>query len=114
MRVEGRGYRVEGRPQAVITSRVHAKRAMRDLRFRIGKSSSVAALVMTAGSVASAVAQSPPPSTLSPSPSYLAFVGSEGNDEISLIRFAPDAGAKVDHKFRMGTNPTELVGPHGV
>jgi DNA-binding beta-propeller fold protein YncE len=48
-----------------------------------------------------------PPST------YYAIVGSEGNDEVSLIRFGPD-GARVDHKFRMGTNPTELIGPHGV
>lgn len=44
---------------------------------------------------------------------YYAFVGSEGNDEVSLITFGP-GGAKVDHKFRMGTNPTELIGPHGV
>ena len=48
-----------------------------------------------------------------PSKTYYAFVGSEGNDELSLITFSP-SGAKVDHKFRMGTNPTELVGPHGV
>jgi YVTN family beta-propeller protein len=48
-----------------------------------------------------------------PAKDYYAFVGSEGNDEISLIRFGP-AGAKVERKFRMGTNPTELVGPHGV
>lgn len=44
---------------------------------------------------------------------YYAIVGSEGNDEVSLITFGP-GGAKIDHKFRMGTNPTELVGPHGV
>jgi DNA-binding beta-propeller fold protein YncE len=49
----------------------------------------------------------------SPSKTYYAFVGSEGNDETSLITFGPH-GAAVDHKFRMGTNPTELVGPHGV
>ena len=98
MRGEGRGWRVE----SVIPS------AARDL----GR---CARLVVALGVVAaSAAAQAPPPSTVQPLPSYFAFVGSEGNDEISLIRFTPDAGAKVDHKFRMGTNPTELVGPHGV
>jgi len=60
----------------------------------------------------------PPPSTLNPPPSfprvdYLAFVGSEGNDHIALLRFGPK-GASIDHEFRIGTNPTELVGPHGL
>ena len=32
---------------------------------------------------------------------------------MALVRFGPD-GAKVDHQFQMGMNPTELVGPHGV
>jgi DNA-binding beta-propeller fold protein YncE len=40
-------------------------------------------------------------------------VASEGNDHIALLRFGP-AGARVDREFRMGTNPTELVGPHGL
>lgn len=61
------------------------------------------------------LAQSPRPSAPDPRPArtYYAFAASEGNDEISLIRFGPD-GATIDHKFRMGTNPTELIGPHGV
>jgi DNA-binding beta-propeller fold protein YncE len=48
-----------------------------------------------------------------PTKTYLVFVGSEGNDHLALVRFGPD-GAKVDHQFQMGVNPTELVGPHGV
>jgi len=65
-----------------------------------------------------AASSAPPPSTLPPQPSqptrdYLAFVGSEGNDHIALLRFGPK-GASIDHEFRIGTNPTELVGPHGL
>jgi DNA-binding beta-propeller fold protein YncE len=48
-----------------------------------------------------------------PSKDYYAFVASEGNDHIALLKFGP-GGATVDHQFRMGNNPTELVGPHGV
>jgi DNA-binding beta-propeller fold protein YncE len=44
---------------------------------------------------------------------YLFFVASEGNDEIALVRFGP-GGAAVVRKHRIGTNPTELKGPHGV
>ncbi|MEP6473286.1 MAG: YncE family protein, partial [Gemmatimonadota bacterium] len=44
---------------------------------------------------------------------YLVFVASEGNDQISLIRFGP-RGARVERSRQMGTNPTELVGPHGL
>ena len=48
-----------------------------------------------------------------PDKDYLVFVGSEGNDQIALVRFGPK-GAAVDRQFRMSTNPTELVGPHGL
>jgi DNA-binding beta-propeller fold protein YncE len=48
-----------------------------------------------------------------PAKDYLFFVASEGNDKIALVRFGPK-GATVDHDFRMGTNPTEVNGPHGV
>jgi DNA-binding beta-propeller fold protein YncE len=62
-------------------------------------------------------AQPPPATPYSPLPTpsrdYLLFVASEGNDHIALLRFGP-AGARVDREFRMGTNPTELVGPHGL
>jgi DNA-binding beta-propeller fold protein YncE len=65
-----------------------------------------------------AAAMTPPHSTLTSSPAqasgdYLALVASEGNDHIALLRFGPK-GASIDHSFRMGTNPTELVGPHGL
>jgi DNA-binding beta-propeller fold protein YncE len=48
-----------------------------------------------------------------PDRDYLVFVASEGNDQISLVRFGP-AGARVERSRRMGINPTELVGPHGL
>jgi DNA-binding beta-propeller fold protein YncE len=55
-----------------------------------------------------ALAFAPPPAK-----TYLVFVGSEGNDHVALVRFGPD-GAKIDHQFQMGMNPSELVGPHGM
>ncbi|GLC27103.1 YncE family protein [Roseisolibacter agri] len=48
-----------------------------------------------------------------PTRDYRVFVGSEGDDRIQLVRFGP-AGATVERQFRVGTNPTELLGPHGV
>ncbi len=48
-----------------------------------------------------------------PDRDYLVFVASEGNDQISLVRFGP-AGARVERRNTMGTNRTELVGPHGI
>ena len=53
------------------------------------------------------------PTPLPPTSDYYLFVGSEGNDEVALVKFGP-SGAGVVRKIRMGTNPTELVGPHGV
>ena len=44
---------------------------------------------------------------------YLFFVASEGNDRIALVRFGKDS-ARVEREFRMGINPTELLGPHGL
>jgi DNA-binding beta-propeller fold protein YncE len=44
---------------------------------------------------------------------YLAFVASEGNDRISLVRFGP-GGLSVERVSRIGRNPTEPVGPHGI
>ena len=41
------------------------------------------------------------------------FVASEGNDRISLVRFGP-AGASVERVSKIGRNPTEPVGPHGI
>jgi DNA-binding beta-propeller fold protein YncE len=54
-------------------------------------------------------AQAPTP----PTKDYLFFVASEGNDHIALVRFGP-AGARVEREQRIGTNPTELLGPHGL
>lgn len=48
-----------------------------------------------------------------PDRDYLVFVASEGNDQISLVRYGP-SGARVEREQRIGTNPSELVGPHGL
>jgi len=48
-----------------------------------------------------------------PTQDYLVFVASEGNDRISLVRFGP-AGARVERVSKIGRNPTEPVGPHGI
>lgn len=70
-----------------------------------------------------AVAQHPAPQgtvgTVAPGPpapperDYLVFVASEGNDQIALVRFGP-TGARVERQQRIGGNPTELAGPHGL
>ena len=62
-----------------------------------------------AAALPATVAQRPQP----PDRDYLVFVASEGNDRIALIRFGP-AGARIEREHRMGINPTELLGPHGV
>ena len=48
-----------------------------------------------------------------PAADYLAFVASEGNDEIALIRF-DGRTARVERVNRITVNPTELMGPHGI
>ena len=48
-----------------------------------------------------------------PTVDYLLFVASEGNDRISLVRFGP-GGTKVERISKIGRNPTEPVGPHGI
>jgi len=48
-----------------------------------------------------------------PAATYLVFVASEGNDHIALVRWGPN-GATVDRDHRIGLNPTELLGPHGI
>lgn len=58
----------------------------------------------------------PVSSTAKPTPperDYFVFVASEGNDQISLVEFGP-GGARVARERKIGTNPTELVGPHGL
>ena len=64
--------------------------------------------MVAAGPTASAQAVALPPDR-----DYLVFVASEGNDQISLVRFGP-AGARVERTHTLGTNRTELVGPHGL
>jgi DNA-binding beta-propeller fold protein YncE len=48
-----------------------------------------------------------------PTVDYLVFVASEGNDRVSLVRFGP-GGASVGRVSKIGRNPTEPVGPHGI
>ena len=48
-----------------------------------------------------------------PDRDYLVFVASEGNDRIALVRYGP-GGARVERERKIGTNPSELVGPHGL
>jgi DNA-binding beta-propeller fold protein YncE len=48
-----------------------------------------------------------------PQQDYLVFVASEGNDRIALVRFGRGK-ARVERERRIGINPTELVGPHGL
>jgi DNA-binding beta-propeller fold protein YncE len=48
-----------------------------------------------------------------PTQDYLVWVGSEGDDQLSLVRFGP-SGARVERAFRTGLTPTEVAGPHGV
>ena len=65
-----------------------------------------AALGMTLLLSAAAVGQGP-------TQDYLVFVASEGNDRISLVRYGPK-GASVERVSKIGRNPTEPVGPHGI
>lgn len=46
-------------------------------------------------------------------PDYLVIVASEGNDRIALVRFGRGS-ARVEQEWKIGINPTELVGPHGL
>ena len=71
------------------------------------------ALVLAPAGLAAQQAAPSRPAPLPPDRDYLVFVASEGNDQISLIRFGP-GGARVERRRQIGTNPTELVGPHGL
>ena len=48
-----------------------------------------------------------------PTVDYLVFVASEGNDRVSLVRYGP-GGISVERVSKIGRNPTEPVGPHGI
>ena len=67
------------------------------------------ATALAALALSTAPAATPAP----PDRDYLVFVASEGNDRIALVRFGP-GGARVERERRIGPNPTELVGPHGL
>jgi len=56
---------------------------------------------------------SPADSAAPPAREYRLLVASEGNDEVALVSYGP-AGPKMERKRKVGSNPTELAGPHGV
>lgn len=66
-----------------------------------------------AGSWTATSAQSTPTADHRPAATYYVFVASEGNDRISLVSFGPN-GTRVERQRRIGLNPTELLGPHGI
>ena len=74
------------------------------------------ALLLLAACAGSRPATSPAPAavvTTPPDRDYLVFVASEGNDHVALLRYGP-TGIHVERDARIGYNPTELVGPHGI
>jgi DNA-binding beta-propeller fold protein YncE len=84
------------------------------LGARAGRWSTVAAALLAVPTFA----QRPPAASTSSQPQaptvdYLVFVASEGNDRISLVRFGP-GGTSVERVSKIGRNPTEPVGPHGI
>ena len=62
-----------------------------------------------------AVASSPPAPAqpAPPATDYLVFVGSEGVDKVSLIRFGPK-GARIERETTTGFMGADVDGPHGV
>lgn len=78
------------------------------------RASAFAAGFLVIGGVWSVIKAQSSPATSRHSPAtYLFFVASEGNDRMALVSFGPN-GAKVERERRIGLNPTELLGPHGV
>jgi DNA-binding beta-propeller fold protein YncE len=76
----------------------------------------VAGWWLVTGGVVRATAQPPAANhqqSAPPQSTYLVFVASEGNDHIALVRWGPH-GASVERDHRIGLNPTELLGPHGL
>jgi len=86
------------------------------IRWSGGALAAAAALALSSPACGGGTAQQPAPApspTQPPERDYLVFVASEGNDRIALVRFGP-GGARVERERPIGTNPTELVGPHGL
>jgi DNA-binding beta-propeller fold protein YncE len=78
--------------------------------------SAAALLLLACGPGVQQSASDPAPradSAAAPTREYRLLVASEGNDEVALVSYGP-AGAKVESKRKVGTNPTELAGPHGI
>jgi DNA-binding beta-propeller fold protein YncE len=75
------------------------------------------ALLLACGPAAQEQARQQPASPIDsaapPAREYRLLVASEGNDEVALVSYGP-AGPKVERKRKVGSNPTELAGPHGV
>jgi DNA-binding beta-propeller fold protein YncE len=75
-----------------------------------------AALLLACGPSVQQSATDPAPradSAAAPARDYRLLVASEGNDEVALVTYGP-GGAKVETRRKVGTNPTELAGPHGI
>ena len=72
-----------------------------------------AASVAPAASAGSAVAASVGNGPAVPDRDYYLFAASEGNDQISLIRFGP-GGIHVERTSITGIMPSDIDGPHGV
>jgi DNA-binding beta-propeller fold protein YncE len=66
-----------------------------------------------ASSTAAAASTIAPAAASVPDHDYYVFAASEGNDQISLIRFGP-AGIKVERTTITGIKPSDIDGPHGV
>jgi DNA-binding beta-propeller fold protein YncE len=74
------------------------------------------ATAVTPAGAPSAVASSLAPPTVAPMPpdrDYYVFAASEGNDQISLLRFGP-SGIHVERTSTTGIMPSDIDGPHGV
>jgi len=45
---------------------------------------------------------------------YWAYVASESDDEVTLLRFSPSTGLEREKVITVGTLPTEIEAPHGI
>ena len=90
-----------------LTNGVIARR--RSVLLRAAEGAAAVVLLSAAAPLHAQQAARPTP----PDRDYYLFVASEGNDEIALVKFGLD-GARVERKHKIGTNPTELLGPHGL
>jgi DNA-binding beta-propeller fold protein YncE len=45
---------------------------------------------------------------------YLVFIASEATDEVALVRFNAQTGAKIERTTMVGFHPTDPDGPHGL